>query len=180
MIETAHLPHSPAGPLGLGSSARSVITHSGERALRAELERLRRELEVEFAQRLRVARSDGGATRNDDYLQIKEEEAVLNAAISRIESLLASAEVVDGSNWQSGFVEIGTLVTVQDLRSKNVHEYLITGDFERSAHKAAVSVSSPVGRAVHGHAIGREVDVDLPDGRRRRLRILSIERAPGL
>jgi transcription elongation factor GreA len=179
MIETAHLSRAPAISSPLAFRGRSVITRSGERALRAELESLRSKLEVEFAQRLRVARSDGAASRNDDYLQIKEEEAVLRAAISRIESLLASAQVVDESDRQAGVVEIGTLVVAQDLLSHAVHEYLVTGDFERSAHRAAVSASSPLGRAMSGRAIGQEIDVDLPNGRRRRLKIISIERPRG-
>jgi hypothetical protein len=56
---------------------RAILTRAGERAIRDDLEQLRQSLEGEFTDRLREARGFGSSRENDEYLQIKEEEAVV-------------------------------------------------------------------------------------------------------
>jgi transcription elongation factor GreA len=153
-------------------SPRSTLTRDGERALRAELERLRHQLNVEFASRFREARAFGDVTNNDDYLQIKEEKEVLAAKVARLEAVLSSATVVAEDEPDTATVAIGVAVKVEDLGSGAVDEYLLIGDFEPPS-PAAASAGSPIGRALIGHPVGDDVEVELPDGRKRRLRIVS-------
>lgn len=149
-----------------------IITRSRERALRAEVQRLRHELNVDFAARLREARAFGEVANNDDYLQIKEEKEVLASRITSLEAVLASAKVIDEDEGDSGIVAIGAAVKVEDLTSGAMDEYLLVGDFEPPSPSVA-SAGSPVGRALIGRAVGDEVEVDLPGGRSRRLKIVS-------
>lgn len=53
------------------TAPRAIITRSGESILRDELDKLRLQLDIEFADRLREAREFGEGGSNDDYLQIK-------------------------------------------------------------------------------------------------------------
>ncbi|MGH2967138.1 MAG: GreA/GreB family elongation factor [Solirubrobacterales bacterium] len=154
--------------------APAILTHEGERELRATLERLRQQLEVEFAARLRQARTFGEVTGNDDYLQTIEEEAVLRSRITRLEGLLNSATVASKSPRTSTAVAIGATVELEDVASGAVHERRMVGDFERLSPDA-VSASSPVGRALIRRSAGDEVEVELPNGRSRSLRILAVE-----
>jgi transcription elongation factor GreA len=163
-------------PAGARPSPRSIITRDGERALRTELERLRHELNVEFAGRFREARAFGDVSNNDDYLQIKEEKEVLAARIARLETVLSSATVVAEGECDSTTVAIGVAVKVKDMSSGAIDEYLLIGDFEPSSPSAA-SAGSPIGRALIGRAVGDDVEVDLPGGRTRRLRIVSSRHA---
>jgi transcription elongation GreA/GreB family factor len=150
-----------------------MITREGERELRATLHRLRHELEVEFARRLGEARAFGESGSNDEYLQILEEEAVLSSRVARIERLLDSAEVVDRRARRGGTVAIGTIARVEDLASGAVEEFRLIGDYETMV-PGTVSASSPIGRGLLGQPVEAEVGIELPDGRERRLRILSI------
>jgi transcription elongation factor GreA len=153
--------------------APAVITREGERALRATLRRLHDQLNGEFAARLRQARTFGEVVGNDDYLQTLEEEAVLKSRIARLEGLLDAATVASDSPG-SGTVGIGTTIQVEDLATGAVQEHRLIGDYEElSPH--AVSASSPVGRALTTRAVGDEVEVVLPGGRSRSLRILAVE-----
>jgi transcription elongation factor GreA len=133
-------------------------------------------LSVEFAARLSQARTFGEIAGNDDYLQTLEEEAVLRSRIARLEGLLESATVVADSP-RTGTVAIGTTVQVEDLASRVVQEHRLIGDYEE-LRPDAVSASSPVGRALTEHSAGDEVEVELPNGRRRSLRILAVEPSP--
>src|SRR4051794_16269895 len=84
------------------TAPRAIITRSGESILADELAKL----DIEFADRLREAREFGEGGSNDDYLQIKEEEAVVRSRIGRLEALLDSAEVVEDTQ-PEGLIDIG-------------------------------------------------------------------------
>jgi transcription elongation factor GreA len=155
---------------------RAMVTREGEQALRATVQRLRHQLDVEFAARLHEARGFGEIGGNDDYLQIIEEQAVLAARISRLQRLLDSARVVEQQPAGSGAATVGTIVEVTDLASGAIHEHRLIGDYE-SREPNAVSASSPVGQALIGQSPGDEVEVTLPHGRARRLRVLSVRAA---
>ncbi len=160
------------------SRGRPIITTEHERALQAELEGMRRRLEVEFAERLREARRFGAAGANDDYLQIKEEEAVLAAGMAHISILLETALVVDPADVGDGVVTLGSVVEVRDADSgKRQKLRLISGHEVLSGGVA--SAGSPVGQALMGQRPGHSVEIALPSGATRRLEVLSVE-APRL
>src|SRR3954454_1881670 len=73
----------------------AIITREGAGALQARVQRLRHQLDVEFADRLNEARAFGETGGNDDYLQALEEQAVLASRLSRLQGLLDSATVVE-------------------------------------------------------------------------------------
>lgn len=155
---------------------RTIITRGGQQALRATVQRLRHQLDVEFANRLHEARGFGEIAGNDDYLQTVEEQAVLAARISRLQRLLDSAAVVEQQESNSEAAAIGATVKVEDLASGAIHEHRLIGDYEpREAD--AVSASSPVGQALIGQSQGDEVEVNLPGGRARTLRVLNVRAA---
>ena len=171
----------PAPPSA--SPGRILLTPKTELHLRADLDRLRHELEVVFASRIRDARSTGDGSSGDDYLQIREEELIVRAEVARIEALLAAAVVVEQQDAHDGTAAIGSAVEVRDLDTEATYRHLITGDFDRSGATAdavhPVSASSPVGQALLGLAEGSHALVELPSGRRRRLEVLEVSPAPG-
>jgi transcription elongation factor GreA len=154
----------------------ALVTREGARALQARIERLRHQLDVEFADRLNEARGFGEIGANDDYLQALEEQAVLASRISRLQRLLDSATVVEREPTSGEAAGVGTAVEVQDLASGAIHEHRLVGDYESRATDA-VSASSPVGRALIGQLPGDEVEVRLPRGRARQLRVLAVRTA---
>jgi transcription elongation factor GreA len=163
---------STAPPSGVGAPPSAIITREGERVLRAELERLRRELKGGMAERLREARSFGAPADNDDYLQIQEEEIILAVRAARLDELLERARVVDGGSLD-GRAAVGTVVEVKDLESGKVREHELVGG--HGAPRAdAVSAAAPIGEALIGQKAGAVVEVELPKGGSRRLEILQV------
>jgi transcription elongation factor GreA len=158
------------------ASGRPIITTEHERSLRDELEHLRHRLEVEFTERLREARLYGAPDVNDDYLQIKEEEAVLVAGIVRITMLLEAAIVVDSADVDDDVITLGSEVEVHDRTRRRRHTLRLVGGFEPLTDGVA-SAGSPVGQALMGRRAGDVVEVVLPNGRKRRLEIISVEPA---
>jgi transcription elongation factor GreA len=154
----------------------ATITREGARALQARVQRLRHQLDVEFADRLNEARGFGEIGGNDDYLQALEEQAVLASRLSRLQRLLDSATVVEQEPARNEAAAVGTAVEVQDLSSGAIREHRLVGDYE-SRDVDAVSASSPIGRALIGHFPGDEVEVELPRGRAQQLRVLTVRAA---
>jgi transcription elongation factor GreA len=146
-------------------------------ALQRERDKLRHEKLHQFPERLRLAREHGDAASNDEHLAIREEEAVVDARLGRLEDILTRARVVDAVG-SGDTVAIGSSVTVLEIDSGEPIDYVI-----ESAHAAAkprsVSAVSPVGRALLGRGIGDVVTVALPrKGRTRVLEILRITPLP--
>lgn len=162
-----------------GGPPSAIITRDGERVLRAELARVRRELEGDMAQRLREARGFGAPAGNDEYLQIQEEEIILAVRASRLEGLLERAEVVD-SGMLDGRAAVGTIVEFKDIDSGELIERELVGGHEAPRADAATA-ASPVGQALIGRKAGEMGLVQLPEGRSQRVQILTVrsaERAP--
>jgi transcription elongation factor GreA len=153
----------------------AVITREGARALQARVQRLRHQLDVEFANRLNEARGFGEIGGNDDYLQTLEERAVLTSRLSRLQQLLDSATVVEQPAGREA-AAVGTTVEVEDLSSGAIREHRLVGDYE-SRDADAVSASSPIGRALIGQLPGDDVEVQLPRGRTQQLRVLTVRAA---
>jgi transcription elongation factor GreA len=154
----------------------ATITREGARALQARVQRLRHQLDVEFAGRLNEAREFGEIGGNDDYLQALEEQAILTSRLSRLHRLLDSATVVEQEPGQNEAAAIGTAVEVEELSSGTIRKHRLVGDYEpRDAD--AVSASSPIGRALIGQMPGDEIEVELPRGRTQQLRVLTVRAA---
>jgi transcription elongation factor GreA len=165
---------APTRLAAAAASGRPIIAAGHQRALRAESDRLRRKLEVEFAERLRDARSFGSPDANDDYLQIKEEEAVLAAGIVHISMLLETAVIVDEAKLEAGVAALGSTVEVRDRDSGHRQKYRLIGGHELASLGVA-SAGSPMGQALMGRSAGDLVDVALPRSRQRQLEIVAVE-----
>ena len=160
-----------------GAGDELPVTAAAYAALERERDELRDEKLRQFSERLRVAREYGDAASNDEHLAIREEEAVLDARLRRIEDILSRAKVVAAPE-SDDRVAIGSSVTVLDSDSGEPIDYVIESA-HAPAKPRAVSVVSPVGRALLGRSTGDIVTVSLPrNGRTRVLEILAIAPLP--
>jgi transcription elongation factor GreA len=153
-------------------AARILLTTAGHRALLAAVEELRAAKRRDIRRRLRDARGYGDAGANDEYLATREDEAIIDARIAALETTLAQASVVE-ERARPGVVGIGSIVTVDQVGSGAGARYQLVGSHEARA-PGDVSIGSPVGQALLGRRSGDTVDVALPDGGTRKLRIASV------
>ncbi len=65
-----------------------------------------------------------------------------------------------------GVVAYGSRVTVEDVDAGEARSYEIVFPEEVDAAKGQISLSSPLGRALVNKAVGDEVEVHTPAGRR--------------
>lgn len=147
------------------------LTPEAHRRLTVELELLREERR-EHAERLRGAREFGEPGGNDELMAIREEEAIIEARLARLEQILSLAHVVDESA-DGNTVAIGSHVTLLDQESGRTKSYLIDGA-HGSLDSNVISALSPMGMALIGNERGAVVHAQLPRGRVRTFTILDV------
>ncbi len=166
-LSSAH--KSPAAPSA--RIAPVLMTPEGEQALRRELTQLQDEVDVQLPDRLRQAREFGEAYGNDDYLQIREEQAVLAARIRSLSRILAVAKIVDPQVVFDGTATVGSTVTLR-ISGQIVQRRLLGSHEPIGADD--MSVGSPVGRTILGRSAGETVLVELPSGETRSVEVLGV------
>ena len=150
-----------------------IMTRSGYEKLKTELTLLRTDMRLEVANKLEEARAFGDLSENAEYHAAKEEQEKLEGRISRLEYKLNKAKIVDFDDLDTSHANLGTTITIQDLDKNNAFTYMLVGTEESDPKENRISVSSPVGKAIIGKAVGDEVSVRVPKGLRR-LKILEI------
>lgn len=173
-------------PANGGSDAIAhVMSEQGLAALEDELAKLRARKAGEVAEQLREARSFGDAAGNDELWAIREDEAILDARIARLEEIIARARIAETGAPSSGAAAIGSVVELEDVRTGTTARYRIVAVHDPASAPGItpVSAASPIGRAIIGQSTGARVSVELPRGGARELRLVAVEaepHAPGL
>jgi transcription elongation factor GreA len=157
-----------------------VMSEQGLAALRDELAQLRDRKAGEVAEQLREARSFGNAAGNDELWAIREDEAILDARIARLEEIIAVARVAKTGTPGPGVAAIGSVVELEDIGTGTTTRYRIVAVHDPAPVPGitAVSAASPVGRAIIGNSVGARVSVELPRGGSRELRLVGVEAEP--
>jgi transcription elongation factor GreA len=150
-----------------------IMTRSGYEKLKSELSILRTDRRLEVANKLEEARAFGDLSENAEYHAAKEEQEKLEGRISRLEFKLNKAKIVDFDDLDTSHANLGTTITIHDLDKDNSYTYMLVGTEESDPKENRISVSSPVGKALMGKAVGDEVSVRVAKGMRR-LKILEI------
>jgi transcription elongation factor GreA len=156
------------------------ITAAGLARLEREVDHLKTTGREVVAERLRQSiATDADASANGDYLAAREEQALLETRISRLEQRLDAARVVE-PDAANGVVDLGERVRLRDLDSGARFAFELVGTAEADPAAGRISAESPLGRALVGRRKGEVTLVDAPKGRRR-LKIVAIESpvAPG-
>ncbi|MFQ5991132.1 MAG: transcription elongation factor GreA [Nitrospiraceae bacterium] len=138
------------------------ITKKGYEALKAELDRFRREERPKVIEAIAEARSHGDLSENAEYDAAKERQGFVETRISELERKLADARIIDTANLSSETVVFGATVLLRELASKQEKTYTLVGQDEADLKDGKISVQSPVGKALIGRRVGEQVEVTTP------------------
>ena len=138
----------------------TFLTPQGLKQFQEEMENLKGVRRIEVAERIRRASENGGNVDNAEYDEAKNQQAFVEGRIRELESILANA-VVAAHDKKGGIVDIGSSVTVENSNGRK-QSYKLVGSAEASPLEGKISNESPVGRALLGHKVGDEVEVETP------------------
>jgi len=141
------------------------MTVAGERALRAELEQLKKVDRPRITQAIAEAREHGDLKENAEYHAAREQQSFAEGRIKEIEHKLSHAQVIDVTALpHTGKVIFGTTVDLINVADDSEVSYRIVGEDEADVKNNLISVGSPIARALVGKHEGDEVVVKAPSG----------------
>ena len=152
------------------SPATIALTPAGRTSLERELAQLRDERLPALIAYLAEARDDPSSRKEGEgSLEVQHEQHRMQRRIAELEWLLEMAREITPP--ADGVISLGSRVEIEDEGERDVFQLVDP----REAHVAEgrLSVISPVGRALLGHAKGDQVVVETPAGERR-LRVVTV------
>lgn len=146
---------------------RVLMTAKGAKALREELEKLKKEDRPRISAAIAEAREHGDLKENAEYHAAREQQGFCEGRINDIESKLSNAQIIDITEIENtGKVIFGTTVTIIDVDTDEEKQYQIVGDDEANIKLGKLSVNSPIARGLIGREEGDVVQIDTPGGTR--------------
>ncbi|MDX6698498.1 MAG: transcription elongation factor GreA [Solirubrobacteraceae bacterium] len=152
-----------------------ILTPDGLAKLKEELARLQVDKRREVAARIKEAREFGDISENSEYDDAKNEQAMVEARIAQLEDQVRSATVIDAKELSTDQVKVGSTVHVKDEKTGKSVKYTLVGAPEANPAENKLSNESPVGKALLGHKRNETVEVAVPRGPKRKLKITKIE-----
>ena len=148
------------------------MTREEYQQLRDELEHLKTVERNDISEKIRVARGFGDLSENSEYDEAKNDQARLEARISRLEERLKNVQIVEHVSTDT--VAVGTKVILLDMEFDDKTEYRIASSGTGGDDDNVVTADSPVGQAIMGHAVGEVVDIKTPNGQTYQMKIIEI------
>ena len=136
----------------------------------AGLDKLRKELADALAQRpvisaaIAEAREKGDLSENAEYDAAREAQGLLEVKISRLKEKVANARVIDESKLSADTVQLLSKVKVRNLTNKMEMNFQIVPESEADFSKGLLAATTPIAKALLGHAKGDTVEAKVPNG----------------
>lgn len=104
----------------------TMLTAEGLKNLEEELAELQNVKRKEIAEKIKVARSYGDLSENSEYDDAKNEQAIMEARIATIESILKTAQIIDESETSNDKVHLTSVVTIEMVGTDRQMTYKIS------------------------------------------------------
>jgi transcription elongation factor GreA len=140
------------------------MTRDGFNKMNEQYQHMRTVELKECLQALTDARDKGDLSENAEYEVAKQALDELNNRMSKISTLLANVQIVEGAV-DNGTVQLLTYVKFKNLKTKVETEYKIVPEHEISLKEGKISPLSPIGKALMNKKSGDVVSVDIPAGK---------------
>ena len=144
------------------------LTEAGRKELEKRLDYLKSVRRAEIAEEIKTARGFGDLSENAEYDAARTAQAEMEGEIAEIEAKLRMAKIIHETTV--------TCVEILDGVEKNQKTYTIVGTAEADLANGRISDESPVGSALIKSQDGQIVNVSLPNGKTKQLKVIKITR----
>ena len=132
--------------------------------MKAELQHMKGVERPAASRAIAEAREKGDLKENAEYDAAKEAQGMLESKIKQLESIIATARILDESNINTDKVSILTKVKLTNLDTKKKVTYQIVSEKEADLKLSKISASSPIGKGLLGKAVGEVAEIKAPSG----------------
>ena len=153
----------------------SYYTVEGLKKLREELNHLKDVERPRASQAIAEARDKGDLSENAEYDAAKEAQGLLELQISKMETNLSNARLIDESQLDTSKVLVHSTVEVINNSNGTKMKYKLVAQTEADLKTGKISVDSPIGKGLLGKKEGEIALINVPNGTIE-LEIVSISR----
>jgi transcription elongation factor GreA len=132
--------------------------------MRAELQQLKAVERPAASRAIAEAREKGDLKENAEYDAAKEAQGLLEMKISKLETVLSNARLIDNSTMDNSKVFILSNVKIRNVANNMEMEYLLVAENEADLKAKKISIDSPIGKGLLGKKQGDIADVQTPNG----------------
>lgn len=142
----------------------TYFTKEGLEKLRKEVEELKTKGRAEMAKAIAEAREKGDLSENAEYDAAKEAQGHLEAKISKLETVLANARLLDKSDIDTTKVQVLNTVKVLNKKVNKEQKFTLVSENEADLKQGKISVNSPIGKGLLGKKVGDTAKIQVPSG----------------
>lgn len=134
------------------------------------LDKIKKELAEALAQRpvisaaIAEAREKGDLSENAEYESAREAQGLLELRIANLQNMVAGAKVLDSSQLGTDKVQMLNKVKVENMAAHKEMEFTIVGETEADFAQGKLAATTPIAKALLGHAKGDVVEAKVPSG----------------
>ena len=110
------------------------------------------------------ARDKGDLSENAEYDAAKDAQGHLEAKISKLQTLISNARLLDESKIDTSKVLLLSKVEFVNLATKKSQVYEIVPESEANLREGKISVTSPLAKGMLGKKEGEIAEVEVPAG----------------
>jgi transcription elongation factor GreA len=151
------------------------LTKEGLAKMKEELQFLRTRERARIAEAIAEARAQGDLSENAEYDAAKEAQGHLEAKISKMESTIANARVVEDQDIDDSKAYILSNIRIKNLNNGMEQVYTLVAPQEADLATGRISINSPIGQGLLGRSAGETVEIKVPAGKVK-LKIIEISR----
>ena len=142
----------------------SYYTAEGLKKLRDELDHLKSIERPKASQDIADARDKGDLSENAEYDAAKEAQGLLEMKISKMESIVANARLIDESQLDLSKVLVLSTVKIKNQVNGMEMVYTLVAESEADLKTGKISVTSPIGKGLLGKSVGDVAEINVPNG----------------
>ena len=147
-----------------GNNEPVYLTRERLTQLEKDLRELKTNGRRSMAAKIAEARGHGDLSENAEYDAAKEEQQHLELRISKLETTLSRANLIEAKDLPNDKVYILSRVKLKDLKTNDEFEYLLVSPEEADFEANKISVTSPIGKALLGRTKGEDIEIKVPAG----------------
>lgn len=139
-------------------------TPEGLQKLKDELSHLIMIERPSISQQIAEARDKGDLSENAEYDAAKNAQGMLEMKISKLQSIISNARLIDESKIDESKVLILSKVKIKNLKNNMTMEYTLVPENEAEVKSGRISVNSPIAQGLLGKSVGDKVEIQVPAG----------------
>ncbi len=142
----------------------SYYTPEGLQKLKDELHDLKTVQRPAISEQIAEARDKGDLSENAEYDAAKEAQGILEMKISKLESIIANARLIDERSMDNSKVYILSKVKLKNHTNGSEMQLTLVAENEADIKQQKLSVNSPIGKGLLGKSKGDIAEITTPGG----------------